>query len=221
MWINIFTNNTYKKYLLLTDEDICAAMDCYNWSLASSDDILLADGYELFSANYHSYKGATQAMERYFPDFTKVNYEVIPLSLREASTFILENHRHHLPPQGCKFAIGATAGVPGHLIGVAIAGRPVSRYRDDGNTLEITRLCVKPGFRNLCSLLYSRIAHIACFMGYKILISYTTEEESGHSLMAAGFRMVGTSKGGSWSCHNRSRDDKHPICPKKVWERIL
>ena len=64
---------------------------------------------------------------------------LIPVSLKEANAFVAEHHRHHKPVVGHKFSIGCMQA--GRLVGVAIVGRPVSRYLDDGLTLEVNRLC--------------------------------------------------------------------------------
>lgn len=65
---------------------------------------------------------------------------VVPISLREAKEFVANFHRHNKPPQGGKYAIGATTDEG--LVGVAIVGRPLARKLDDGLTAEITRVCV-------------------------------------------------------------------------------
>jgi len=62
-----------------------------------------------------------------------------PISLAAANVFVAQHHRHHKPVRGHKFSIAAH--LEGELVGVAIVGRPVSRVRDDGLTLELTRLC--------------------------------------------------------------------------------
>ena len=62
-----------------------------------------------------------------------------PVSLSEANAFVARYHRHHKPVVGHKFSIGCMA--DGRLVGVAIVGRPVSRYLDNGLTLEVNRLC--------------------------------------------------------------------------------
>lgn len=62
-----------------------------------------------------------------------------PVSLAEANAFVAAYHRHHKPTVGHKFSIGCLEN--GRLVGVAIVGRPVSRYLDDGETLEVNRLC--------------------------------------------------------------------------------
>lgn len=65
--------------------------------------------------------------------------ELVPISLKEANAFVERHHRHHKPVKGHKFSV-ATA-VNGEVVGIAIVGRPVSRYLDDGWTLEVNRLC--------------------------------------------------------------------------------
>ena len=54
--------------------------------------------------------------------------ELVPISLKEANAFVEQYHRHHKPVVGHKFSVAATAN--GTIVGVAIVGRPVSRYLD-------------------------------------------------------------------------------------------
>lgn len=68
---------------------------------------------------------------------------LIPMTLREANAFVEQNHRHHKPVVGHKFSIGVSDGEK--VVGVAIVGRPVGRFLDDGWTLEVTRLCTMDG----------------------------------------------------------------------------
>ena len=104
--------------------------------------------------------------------------KIVPLTLREANAFVLEYHRHHGPTVGYKFAVGALKEM--RLVGVAIAGRPVARGEDNGDTLEVTRLATD-GTRNACSALYSACARIAREMGYHRIITYVLMTESGVS----------------------------------------
>ena len=64
--------------------------------------------------------------------------EVCPITLAEANAFVEQNHRHHGRVVGHKFSIGLSNGEK--IVGVAIVGRPVSRYLDDGWTLEVKKL---------------------------------------------------------------------------------
>ena len=122
--------------------------------------------------------------------------KVVPITLKQANAFVIQNHRHHSKVQGCKFCIGAVDD-NGELRGVAITGRPVSRYLDDGTTAEITRLCTD-GYRNACSFLYAACVRIAKEMGYKKVITYILITENGASLKAAGWLEQGICGGGNW-----------------------
>lgn len=130
--------------------------------------------------------------------------KIQPISLANANKFVIENHRHHNAVQGHKFSISAVQGE--EIIGVAIVGRPVSRYMDDGKTLEVLRLCTD-GTQNACSFLYGRCARIARDMGYERIITYILESESGTSLKASGW-ICESEKcgGGSWDCKARPRN---------------
>lgn len=144
--------------------------------------------------------------------------QLLPLDLDEANAFVERLHRHHRPVIGHKFSLGAA--LRADVVGVAIVGRPVSRHRQDGLTLEVTRLCTN-GTRNACSFLYGAAAR-ACFaLGYRRLGTYTLPEEGGASLRAAGWRLIGERGGGSWNCASRPRVDKHPTQIKLLWEAEL
>lgn len=54
-------------------------------------------------------------------------------------------------------------------------------------------------------------------MGYRRLITYTLDSEPGTSLVAAGWKVIAESGGGSWSRGSRPRVDKHPMQGKLKW----
>lgn len=158
--------------------------------------------------------------------------KIKPISLKEANEYIAMYHRHHSPVQGHKFSIACYDDEK--LVGVATVGRPVSRRLDNGETLEVTRLCTD-GTHNVCSILYGRCARIAKEMGYEKIITYILEEENGASLRASGWiceeENVG---GGDWSkCKRRESDrqfvqmklfedkPKYPIGKKKRYARVF
>lgn len=141
-----------------------------------------------------------------------------PISLADAAMFVDLHHRHHRAPRGHKFSLAAVIG--DRIVGVAIVGRPVSRGRDDGATLEITRLCTD-GHRNAASFLLGAAARATFALGYLRLGTYTLKGEPGASLRAAGWRLVGEVKGRSWNCQSRPRVDKHPTFDKLLWERAV
>lgn len=140
---------------------------------------------------------------------------VVPVSLADANAFVREHHRHHKPVVGHKFSIGAVLG--GVLVGIVIIGRPVSRIRDDGRTLEVTRLCTD-GTRNACSFLYGAAARAAFALGYRRIGTYILASEPGTSLTACGWRNLGERGGASWSRKSRPRTDKHPTERKTLFE---
>jgi hypothetical protein len=142
----------------------------------------------------------------------------VPVTLREANAFVERHHRHSRPARGHKFSIGAAVG--GRLVGVAIAGRPVARGRDDGLTIEVLRVCVREGApRNACSLLYGACWRAARAMGYRRAITYTLRSESGASLRGAGFGVIGEVPARSWNTPSRPRVDRHPLRERHCWER--
>lgn len=133
----------------------------------------------------------------------------------EAAAFVARHHRHHTPPQGHLFSIGAFDG--DRLCGVVIVGRPVARGRQDGLTAEVTRCCTD-GTRNACSFLYGRASKAALALGYRRLGTYTLAREAGASLRAAGWHVIAQVAGRSWDTPSRRRTDKAPIEDKLLWE---
>ena len=153
---------------------------------------------------------------------------IAPSSLSEANAFVAQFHRHNKPTVGHKWSIACMDG--NRKCGVAIVGRPVSRHLDNGETVEILRVCTD-GTRNACSFLYGACARIAKDMGYARIITYTLITESGSSLRASGFQNCGEAGGGKWDCPSRPREiteitlfgevEKYPIIQKIRWQKIL
>ena len=143
----------------------------------------------------------------------------VPLSLREANAFVQAHHRHSIPATGCKFAFGLEEG--GKLIGAAICGRPVARLLNDAKTLEILRVCTD-GTKNANSFLFDKCRKIAVLMGYKRVITYTLEEESGASLKALGAIATKGSAPHGWNSPNRPRQDQPVYHLRKLrWDLPL
>lgn len=84
--------------------------------------------------------------------------EIVPITYRRACDFVRELHRHNKPPAGHKFSVDLEDN--GVLIGVAMAGRPISRHFDDGLTLEVNRTCTD-GTKNANSMLYGAVRRAA------------------------------------------------------------
>jgi len=114
------------------------------------------------------------------------------IGLDEANAFVAQHHRHHGPVIGHLFSIGAALG--DRIVGVAIVGRPVSRHRDDGVTVEVSRLATD-GTPNTCSFLYGACARAAFALGFKRIGTYILASEPGVSLTAAGWRLIGETPG--------------------------
>lgn len=130
---------------------------------------------------------------------------ITPVTLAQAKDFVNKHHRHHKAPVGHKFSIGLARN--GELVGVAQVGRPVARAYDDGFTLEVNRTCVVDNVQNGNSMLYGAARRIAKAMGFRKLITYTQEGESGVSLKAAGWKLearLPSRKG--WDAPSRERD---------------
>ena len=143
----------------------------------------------------------------------------VPITFSEACEFIRQHHRHHVPPVGQKFCIGCA--LDGEIVGVATAGRPVSRILGaDGFVLEVNRVATD-GTKNAPSFLYGAVRRAGIAMGYKRFVTYTLPEEGGASLRAAGWKLVTeVAGGGSWDTPSsgRPRVDKHPTQLKLRWE---
>lgn len=143
---------------------------------------------------------------------------LVPIRLRDAAAFVAMWHRHHQPPTGMVFAVGA-ADDHGVLHAVAIAGRPVARLFDNGQTLEVTRVATD-GTRNACSLLYGACRRAASALGYTRLITYTQAGETGASLRAAGWRVIAQRPAHpGWDRPNRPRQPTGTeLIPRTLWE---
>lgn len=143
-----------------------------------------------------------------------MKFRVVPVDLADANAFVAKHHRHHRPVVGHKFSIGAMSD---ELHGVAIVGRPVARHRDDGETLEITRLCTD-GAANACSFLYGAAWRATRALGFTRLGTYILGDEPGTSLKACGWTLKYKTKphGVGWN----SRDGRFDGLKqeKQLWE---
>lgn len=118
-----------------------------------------------------------------------MSLHAVPMKIAEAREFVDNFHRHNKAPLSGLFAVGVSDGA--QLVGVAIVGRPVSRMLDDGETAEVSRCCVTDAApKGACSFLYARCWHAAKALGWRRLITYTLQSESGSSLRGAGWIVV-------------------------------
>jgi len=79
-----------------------------------------------------------------------------------------------------------------------MVGRPISRYLDDGMTLEVNRCCTD-GTPNACSILYGAATRASKALGYKRLFTYTLRSEPGTSLKASNWVCDGDAGGTHWT----------------------
>jgi len=148
-----------------------------------------------------------------------MSLRLVPVSFADAKQFITDWHRHHRPPPGHKFSVGV-ATEEDVLVGVAVAGRPVARAYDDGLTLEVTRSATN-GHQNANSMLYGAVARAAFALGYRRVVTYTQDGESGASLRAAGWRVIAQRpprKG--WDTPSRRRENKNAGIARTLWEAV-
>ena len=125
-----------------------------------------------------------------------MHFDLRPIELKDANTFIGELHRHHKPVQGHRWSLAAYVGDV--LVGVVTVGRPVARHGGKPiEVLEVTRLCTD-GTKDACSFLYSAAARVGRLMGFKRIQTYILDTEPGTSLRAAGWADEGPAGGGQW-----------------------
>lgn len=144
--------------------------------------------------------------------------KIKPISYKAAAQYVDDNHRHHSRPVGHKFSIACYD--DDSLCGVAMVGRPVSRYLDDGATLEVNRLCTD-GTKNACSMLYSAAWRACKALGYTRIITYTLASEPGTSLRASGWHCDGLAGGKQWTGEREKANQKWPAEMKIRWEKTI
>jgi hypothetical protein len=145
--------------------------------------------------------------------------KIIPITLKIANEFVIRLHRHHSKAQGCKFCIGV-ADDKNELRGIAVVGRPVSHFLDNGLTAEVTRMCTD-GHRNACSFLYAACGRIAKLMGYERIITYILAAENGASLKASNWVCGGLCGGGNWNVPSRPRANSQTPGKKVMYFKNL
>lgn len=154
---------------------------------------------------------------------------LVPIDLDEAKAFVREHHRHNLAVTGWRIGVGLSNG---QFRGVAILSRPISRHvaNREPLTCEIIRVCTL-GDKNANSRLYGAMCRVAKNLGYDTVITYTRPDESGASLLAAGFTrdegLYGSRLGQEWHPNAPKQtslipDDRPEMSgPKYRWRRVL
>ena len=106
------------------------------------------------------------------------------------------------------------------MCGAAMVGRPVSRYLDDGMTLEVNRCCTD-GTRNACSMLYGAATRAAKALGYRRIITYTLQSEPGTSLKASNWICDGEAGGVRWTGQRYAQKESATGEMKNRWHKDL
>jgi hypothetical protein len=146
--------------------------------------------------------------------------KIRPIELRDANAFVEKLHRHHKPVVGHRFSIQVIDEL-NQTRAVCIIGRPVSRWANPKDTLEVTRLCTD-GTDNLCSMLYGAAARIGREMGYARIQTFILDNEPGTSLRAAGWVDEGIRQGRQWAHSDRKpRRTDQPIQDKRRFAKTL
>lgn len=148
-------------------------------------------------------------------DKTDTGLSITPLRIKDANRLVAQFHRHHRPTRGGLFAIGVMDGT--ELVGAVIVGRPVARGSDDGFTAEVTRCVVKEGHQNAASKLYAAARRAAGALGYTKVQTYTLPQESGSSLLGAGWELAAVTRPRSWG-NRAGRSERHAYQEKLRWE---
>jgi hypothetical protein len=148
----------------------------------------------------------------------KKRLKIAPISIRQANEMVKLHHRHSKPMAFAKFAISVT--YDGEVVGVAIIGRPVATQLDDGQTVEVARVCTTDESpKNVCSMLYSAAWRAWKAQGGTRIVTYTLQEETGTSLKASGWRITREVPPNSWNRPNRKRNEQAVYKkPKLRWE---
>mgnify|MGYP003131465257 FL=1 len=136
------------------------------------------------------------------------NLRAVPLTLAQANHYVSILHRHHKPCVGHKFSIGCIND-DHKIVGVCIAGRPVSASTNQEWVLEVSRLATD-STPNACSFLYGAAARAAKALGYVSIQTFILESEPGTSLRASGWKSTHKTRGSS-SFHKGRRDDDTSI----------
>ena len=144
--------------------------------------------------------------------------KIAPISIRQANEMVKQHHRHSKPTTGAKFAISVTC--DGVVVGVAIIGRPVARQLDDGQTVEVARVCTThESPKNVCSMLYSAAWRAWKAQGGTRIITYTLQDETGTSLKASNWRITKEVPAKSWNTPKRNRSEQAVYKKSKFrWE---
>jgi len=141
-----------------------------------------------------------------------MSYYIGRISRAEANLHISEFHRHHGPVRASFFQIGAFRKTQApelteltEFVGCVVVGRPNARAICDRFTSEVTRLCVRAGHFNVCSMLLGAAWRACKAMGDQRLISYVRHDESGSCYRASSWSPCAITKARKWNSERRKQ----------------
>lgn len=143
-----------------------------------------------------------------------VTVRVIPIA--SARSACDRWHRHHPPPVGGLFALGAFAGT--RLVCAAVVSRPVARVLDYGTVAEVTRLASDGTTRGAASAVLRACVREALARGFRRLVSYTLLGEAGACYRAARWRTTHVTRAEQWARKDRQRKPAAQGGRKIRWE---
>lgn len=150
---------------------------------------------------------------------TKMKLHLRPWTVRRshAIAFVRNVHRRLPRVQGAMWCV-SVRNPDEEIVGVALVGWPSqtqTNHRCDH--LRVLRVAVKDGYPNACSMLYGACWRAARAMGAESMDTFTSLNESGTSLRAAGWIDGGLTEGGEHSRPSRYRSPAVDPQPKRRW----
>ncbi len=147
-----------------------------------------------------------------------------PVAFAAARAFVARHHAHCGSPVASRFSLAALNGPT--PVGVAMVGNPVARALNGRGILEVNRLCIRRDMAsalacNAASLLLGAAAREAERRGFRCIITYTREDESGTGLVAAGWLQEARVRGRGWHSARRPRSNTNAFVGKVRWSRAL
>jgi len=143
-----------------------------------------------------------------------------PYPTKYAHEWNAGTHRRLPRMVGAMYCIGLWTG--DEMRGLAVVGRPSARKLDVPKRTririqEVLRVAVVEGTRNGCSILYGACSRAGKAMGLEGMCTYIHDDETGVSLLAAGWVCDKTTDGGEWSRPSRKRKSAEDAKPKIRW----
>ena len=135
---------------------------------------------------------------------------LVPISLREANEFLEQHSPQHKPMRGCTFCVGCA--LDGKLVGAAIVGR----CREDGQAVQIDRICATGG-RAAYGMLYGAAARAAQALGYWRIIAFLWPDRPDSALRAAGWARADPVEGSGTRPSNILRYERR-LMTRRRWK---